>query len=318
MATPNPNFDAIASTTLHNYRKKFADNVTNGNELFRYMNTKGSVKTKGGTKIIEELMYGTGPGGSYSGTDTMDISIPEGLTAAEFTWKQYYATVAISGKEELENSGTPQLQDLLKARTMQAEIKLKNELGDDIYGDGTGNGGKDMLGLAAICATDPTVGVLGGINRATAGNEFWRNYSVTNVGSFATNGLAAISTAIRALSRGQDRPKVIVSGSTIFGYGQAAASGRAQFNNPALADMNFQALKVEGIDWIYDPQCPADRLYLLNTDYLKLYIHTDRNFILKPFVEPADQDFKVAKYLVALQLAVSNCELQGVLSGFTA
>lgn len=318
MAVPNSNFDAIASTTLHNYRKKFADNVSNGNELFRYMQMKGKVMLDGGDKIIEELMYGSANGGSYSGTDTFDVSIPEGLSAAEFNWKQYYAAVPITGQEELKNSGKSKLQKLLEARTKQAEIKLANELGADIYGDGTGNFGKTLLGLAAICDVDPTTGVLGGINRATAGNEFWRNYSVTNVGSFTTNGLAAISTAIRALTRGKDRPTVMVTGSTIFGYAQAVASGRAQFNNPALADMNFQALKVEGIDLMYDPQCPADRLYLLNLDYLKLNIHTDRNFILKPFVEPADQDYKVAKYLVALQMSVSNCELQGVLSGITA
>lgn len=318
MATPNPNFDAIASTTLHNYRKKFADNISNGNELFRYMKMKGKVMLDGGDKIVEELMYGAANGGSYSGTDTFNITIPEGLSAAEFNWKQYYAAVPITGEEEIKNSGKSQLQKLLTARTKQAEIKLSNELGTDIYGDGQGNLGKDMLGLGAICDIDPTTGTLGGINRATAGNEFWRNYTNTAVGSFATNGLAAISTAIRALTRGSDRPTVMVTGSTVYGYAQNTASGRAQFNNPALADMNFQALKVEGIDFMYDPQCPADRIYLLNLDYLKLNIHTARNFILKPFVEPADQDYKVAKYLVALQMSVSNCQLQGVLSGITA
>jgi hypothetical protein len=316
MADPNPNFNAIASTTLKNYRKKFADNVTNGNEFLRFMKMKGSVVEDGGETIVEELMYGATNGGSYSGSDTMNIDIPEGLSAAEYNWKQYYETIVITGTEKIQNSGKSAMQKLLTARTKQAEIGMANRLGTHLYLNGTGNGGKDILGLDAICDVDPTTGVLGGIDRANF--TFWRNYTNAAVGSFATNGLAAISTAIRALTRGKDRPTAMFTGSTIYGYAQAAAAGRAQFNNPKLADLNFAALKVEGIDFIYDPQCPPDRIYLINTDYLKLYIHRDENFVLRPFVEPADQRVEVAKYLAALQLCTSNASLQGVLSGITA
>ena len=315
---PNAEFDAIASTTLKNYSGKFADNVSESNELLRYMKTKHPHTLDGGETIVEELMYGTANGGSYSGTDTMNVTVPEGLTAAEYEWKQYYAIIAITGKEEIQNAGKARIQKLLGARTMQAELKMMNDLGTHVYLDGTGNFGKDITGLAKYVAVDPTVGVVGGIDRSVAANAFWRNYSVTNVGSFATNGLAAIGTAIRALTRGKDRPTVIVTGSRIFGYMQSVAFNRAQYTNPKLADLNFQALKVEGIDVIYDPQCPDDLIYLLNLDYLKFNIHKDRNFITKPFVEPADQDYKVGKYLSALQMSMSNAALQGVLSGVTA
>lgn len=318
MATPNPNFDAIASTTISNYSRKFADNISESNELLRYMKLKNKQMLSGGKTIVKELMYGSANGGSYSGTDNFNITVPEGLTAAEYEWKQYYATIPITGEEEIKNSGKEELQSLLKARVKQAEFKMMNDLGTHIYLDGSGNFGKDITGLAKYVAIDPTTGVVGGIDRSVAANAFWRNYTNTAVGSFATNGLAAISTAIRALTRGKDRPTVIVTGSTIYGYAQAAASSRAQFNNPALADLNFAALKVEGIDFIYDPQCPDDRIYLLNLDYLQFNIHSDKNFITKPFVEPADQDFKVAKYLAALQLTMDNASLQGVLSGVSA
>ena len=312
MATPNPNFDAIGSTTISNYAKTFADNVTESNELLRYMKLKNKHMLDGGKTIVKELMYGTANGGSYSGTDTMNITVPEGLTAAEYEWKQYYATIPITGEEEIKNAGKSELQSLLKARVKQAEIKMMNDLGEHIYLDGTGNFGKNITGLAKYVSITPTVGVVGGIDRSVAANAFWRNY-VDTVGSFATNGLAKLGTAVRALTRGKDRPHVIVMGSTIYGYLQATASNRAQFNNPKLADLNFAALKVEGIDVIYDPQCPPDRIYLLNLDYLQFNIHKDKNFITKPFVEPADQDYKVAKYLSALQLTGDNFALQGVL-----
>lgn len=318
MATPNPNFDAIASTTLKNYQKKFADNVSNGNVAIKYMKMKAAVIEDGGDKLVEELMYATGGGGSYSGTDPMDITVPEGLTAAEYDWKQEYATIPITGTDELRNSGKEKMQSLLEARTKQAQIRMMNRLGVLVYGDGTGNNGKDILGFDAYMSTTPTVGILGGINRATAANAFWRNYANTSVGSFATNGLSATGTAVRSITRGTDKPTVIWVGNTIYGYWETAANGRAQFNNPKLAELGFQALKFEAIDVLYDPQCTADRQYLHNTDYLKLKIHSSRNFSIGKMIEPADQDFKVAKVLFAGQMSGSNCQLQGVMSGFSA
>lgn len=316
MAVANSSFDAIASTTLKNYRKKFADNVTNGNVLSRYFNMKGKMVTSGGDTIVEELMYAVGNGGSYSEADTMTVTKPEGMSAAEFNWKQEYATITLTGTDELRNSGPERLQSLLEARTKQAEATMANRLGALIYGDGTGNGGKDILGLAAICSTTPTVGVLGGIDRASW--SFWRNKVNASVGSFATNGLTAMGSMVRQLTRGMDRPTVIVTGDTVWGYLEALAYGKAQFNNPQLADVGFHALKFEGIDVVYDPQCTADRMFFLNLNYLKLRVHKDRDYKTTDFVTPADQDLKVAKILWAGQLVPSNCALQGVLAGFSA
>jgi len=311
-----PNLEAIATTTLKNYRKKFADNVSNGNVLLKYMQTKGTIKTSGGDTIVEELMYAVGNGGSYSGADTMTVTRPEGISAAEYNWKYEYATVTIEGTEKVRNSGPEKIQSLMEARVKQAEITMSNRLGTIIYGDGTGNSGKDILGLAAFCDTSPTTGILGNINRATY--TWWRNYVNASVGSFASNGLTAMGTAVRSLTRGNDRPKVIVCGNTVFGYLETVANGRAQFMNPELADLGFHGLKFEGIDVLYDPQCTADRMYFLNTDYLHLRVHQDENFSMGKFVEPADQNILVAKILWAGQMTASNCQLQGVLAGFSA
>lgn len=316
MATPNNNFDAVASTTLKNFRKKFADNVSNGNVLLKYLNMKGKVTTKGGDTIVEELMYAVGNGGSYSEADTMTVTKPEGLSAAEFNWKQEYATITITGTDKLRNSGPEKMQSLLEARTKQAQITMSNRLGTLIYGDGTGNGGKDILGLSAIASITPTTGILGGINRATY--SFWRNKVNASVGSFASGGLTFMGTMVRNLTRGTDRPKVIVTGNTVFGYLESVANGKAQFNNPQLADLGFHALKFEGIDVLYDPQCTDDRMYFLNTDYLHLRVHPDLDFKTTDFVTPADQDASVAKVLWAGQLTVSNCAMQGVGAGFSA
>lgn len=315
MASANSSFDAVASTTLKNYRGKFADNVSTHIPFWKFMKLKGMEKISGGDTILEELMYAEGNGDFYDpATDKMNTAKPEGLSAAEFNWKYLYSTVVIDGAEEVRNSGPEKQQSILEARTKQAEITMQNKAGAAIFGDGTGSGGKAILGLQAIVDIAPTTGILGGINRANS--TFWRNKVNASVGSYATGGLEAVETMIRDCTRGTDMPTLIVSGSTIFGYALARANGRAQFNNPELAGLGFKALKIDGIDYIFDSQCPADRKYVLNHNYLKIRIHKDRNFVTGKFIEPADEDKIVAKVRTAMQLTVSNCALQGVLGGF--
>jgi hypothetical protein len=65
--------------------------------------------------------------------------------------------------------------DLVTARIDNARKSLNNRWALDFYGDGTGNGGKNLTGLASLVPTDPTTGTVGGINRATSTNVFWRS-----------------------------------------------------------------------------------------------------------------------------------------------
>lgn len=316
---PNPNFDAIASTTLKHYQKKFADNVSNHIPFYKYMKMKGAVMLSGGETIVEELMYGENAAvQSYSEADTIDTSKQTGLSAAEFQWKQVMGPITLTGTDELRNAGPEKQISLLEARTMQTQITMQNKISKMLFGDGTGNSGKDLLGLAAIVSITPTAGILGGIDRSDVRNSYWRNQAIINAGSFAASGLNQLSTMIRACTRGTDRPSLIVVGSDVYGYLQNEARGRAEFSNSKLADLGFAALKVEGIDVIFDNGCPAGRAYVLNTTYLKLHIHKDRNYAVTKFVEPANADVLVAKVKFAGQLTVSNCALQGVIDGFVA
>ena len=91
----NADFDAILSTTLKNYVPRLADNVFAARPLF-YALTNGQTirRVNGGAKIVVPIIYGKNTtAGSYSGADTIAITAQEGITAAEYAWKQYAATV---------------------------------------------------------------------------------------------------------------------------------------------------------------------------------------------------------------------------------
>jgi len=312
----NPSFDQIASTTFKNLEKNIADNVSDNIPLLKIMQMRGSVKADGGDTIVRPLLTGFSNAQSYSGSDVIDITKNDDISAAEYNWKQTVTPIIITGLEKARNSGKSKQIDILDALKQQAELSMMDKISSMMFGDGTGNAGKDMLGLQAIVDIAPTTGTLGGINRAT--HSFWRNKYDASVGAYATYLLPAMSTMMRSLTRGKDKPDVIVTDTTNFGYLENLANGKAQFMNPKLADLGFQALKFEGVDVIFDDNCPSGKMYFLNTKYLKMYIHKDYNFKMGKFIEPADQDQMVAKLLFYGQLTTNRAESCGVMDGIDA
>ena len=152
MAAGNADFDQILSTTLKNYIPKLADNVFTARPLF-YALTNGQTirRITGGAKIVVPIIYGTNStAGSYAGDDTIAITAQTGISAAEYSWKQYAASVTITGIEEAKNNGEAAIIDLLEGKIFQTQESIIENMNTMFYADGTGNSNKDMLGLSVI------------------------------------------------------------------------------------------------------------------------------------------------------------------------
>jgi hypothetical protein len=169
----NSNFDALLSTTLANYRSTLTDNVFTARPLTFKLMEKGRIRMlNGGTKIIEPLIYGQNDTvGSYSGFDTIALTPQTGISAAEYEWKQYAASISISGIEEAKNNGEQEIINLLEAKIMQAEESLREGFNQMFFADGTGNSSKDWNGLGNLVEA---TGVAGGIDPST--NTWWASY----------------------------------------------------------------------------------------------------------------------------------------------
>ncbi|MCA3269426.1 MAG: phage major capsid protein, partial [Thalassospira sp.] len=171
------NLSDIVATTMQSRSGSLADSCTNNNALLYKLKERGNQKLfSGGNVILQEVMYNdptTENAGSYSGYDILDITPNSPISSAQFDIKQYAAAVSMSGLEMLQNSGKEQIIDLLEGRIQVAEAQLINDISAGIYSDGTGNGGKDITGLALAVSASPGSGIYGGINRTNF--SFWRN-----------------------------------------------------------------------------------------------------------------------------------------------
>ena len=315
MAAGNSNFDEILSTTLKNYVPKLTDNIFSARPLF-YALTNGQTirRISGGAKIVVPVIYGTNStAGSYSGTDTIDTTAQTGISAAEYDWKQYAATVTISGVEEAKNNGEAQIIDLLEGKIFQTQETIIENMNTMLFGNGTGNSNKDWLGLSALVGS---TGSPGGIDATDADNSWWRS-AVTNQGSSAIT-LASMATLYNNCSVGNDQPTIGITGQNQYEAYEALLVDQIRYTDTDMADGGFQNLLFKGCPLTFDGTLASEgKLYFLNTKYLQLVAHSDVWFKPTPFVRPTNQDAVYSQLLCYGELTTSNRARQGYMYGIT-
>jgi hypothetical protein len=294
MAFANGAISDIIATTIQNRSGELADNVTQNNPLLLRLKQKGNIRPfSGGNVILEEIMYNdttTANVNSYSGYEVLNVTPNSPISSAQFSIAQYAGAVTISGLEMLQNSGKEQIIDLLEGRVKVAEAQLMNRIDTDLYGDGTGNNGKNLTGLALAVADSPSGTTYGGIARSTW--TFWQNQVYSGV----TNGGAPVSAAniqqymtqlAVKLIRGNNKADLIVADNAYYGMYVNSLQAIQKVSDPEMAGAGFAALKFYGGGTAADvvlgggigAHATANHMWFLNTDYLFLRPHKDRNYV---------------------------------------
>lgn len=319
MASPNATFTEIVTTTLREHPGVIADNVSGHNALYRRLKVGGKIKKlDGGYEIVEPLDYAENSTFQrYSGYDTLNISASDVLSAAKYSWVQSAVNVTASGLELRQNSGKNQIVDLAKSRLKNAMRTAANNMSVDLYS--TGALTNQMGGLGAIITSDGT-GTVGGIVSGTY--TFWKNQfreiSGTNAWTKST-----IRDEMQALwisqVRGTDKPDLIVSTNDMYSAYWGGLSDNQRYTNDEKneATVGFQSLKFNTADVMHDNNSnftsTGEKMYFLNTEYLKLVVHRDANWTQLDDRNSVNQDAVVIPIIWQGQLVCSNRSLQGVL-----
>lgn len=310
----NPNYDAILSTTLANYRRQLEDNVFTRRPLLNYLASRNRVrKVNGGAKIVEPLLHALNSTAKpYSGYDTLDLTAQEGISAAEYPWRQFAASVAISGIEELMNNGTEQVVNLLASKVKQTEGSISENLNQMFYGDGTTYQGvantKTWLGLEAIVNTN----TLAGINPATTGNGFWQ--AVVD----ATGGTRSDSKWTRIFNSAQAAGTTVdfaVTTQLLFEHYEATLAPQVRYTSTNSADARFQNLLFKGVPLFWDVHCLTGNTYFLSGENIALVQHSERWMKSTGFRELPDKDARWSNILLAGNLTTNHRSAHGKLTG---
>lgn len=314
----NSTFTELVSTTFRKHRKEIKDNISNRNALLKYIMKKGNYVTEdGGLTIACPLDYNSnGTYQRYSDWDTLNISQSDVISAAEYQWRQIAINIVASGRELRINSGDSRIINLAKSRMKNAIRTFNNNFSSDLYGDGSLTNQID--GLQKIVADDNT-GTVGGIDSTTW--SFWQNkvfdLSVNSVTISATTieGSAMLPLWLQ-LDRGPDDcPDLIVADNNYYSFFENSQTSLKRYAGSESANAGFVTLKYKKADVIYDGNSgiPANHMYMLNTEYLKLVVHKDADLTEVPEQRPVNQDGSVIPILWMGNMTCSNRSQQGVI-----
>lgn len=314
----NSTFSELVSTTFRKHRKEIKDNISNRNALLKYIQRKGNYITEdGGLTIATPLDYNSnGTYQRYSDWDTLNISQSDVISAAEYQWRQIAINVVASGRELRINSGDSRIINLAKARMKNAIRTFNNNFSSDLYSAGSLT--NQINGLQALVA-DTNTNTVGGIDASAW--SFWQNkvfdLSVNSVTMSATTieGSAMLPLWLQ-LDRGPDDcPDLIVADNNYYSFFENSQTSLKRYSDSESAKAGFVSLKYKKADVIYDGNSgiPANHMYFLNTEYLKLVVHKDADLTEVPEQRPVNQDGSVIPILWMGNLVCSNRSLQGVI-----
>ena len=277
------------STTLNAWSADIKDNVTNNNALLYFFKKfgklglygegnvpMGSIETRGGGKQIEEdISIGTNTNVGFVaynetvGTDAVDV-----LNMAVYDWKFCYGNAVLYGAQIAMNSESKyRKHKLIESVVRNAEATMVNAIGAGLFNTADSD---SIDGLPKLITDDGT-GTVGGISTTTYPN--WKNKFV-NVDANPTASALQLGMAelYRECTRGKSAPDLIVTTPALYGLFESGLTAQQRFTSPKLADAGFEALKFHGADVIFDENCPANRMYFLNTEAIAFNFHKDEMF----------------------------------------
>lgn len=289
---------------------KMYDNIFDSNPYLQRIMKGGAYKSQdGGVTIDIPLNYATTTAsGWYQGNETLSTTDNENITAASYQWKSFYANISITGEDELKNSGSSGVLNLLKQKSMIAEKTAKDTIGTGLYSDGSDS--KAIVGLRDIIAIDQTVG---GISQAD--NSWWQ----AQVDSTTTTlTMAAMQAVWEDASVDNETPTVVLSTRANFNRYYGLLQPQQRFTDSETAKGGFQNLMFNGAPVIVDSHCPTGHMMFVNEKHAHLFYHPKQNFTFGGFDKPINQEVKVGRILWMGSMASSNNRLHGALTALTA
>lgn len=318
MPSPNAVFTELVTTTLREHPNEIADNVSRNNALHLYLKKRKNIlkEVDGGTEIVEPLDYAENANYQrYNGLEPLSIAESDVLSAAKFDWVQAAVNVVAAGRDIRINKGKNRIINLMKARTKNAMRTAANNQSLDMYSSGALT--NQMGGLAHLIQTNG-LGTVGGINAANY--AFWANQfkEAAGTGPSYTDLKADMMDLWMLCVRGTDKVDLIVSTHDLYKvyWDQLSDQQRYRQSDGSVPD-TFQQLKFQSADVIFDNNdnftTTGERMYFLNTEYIKLRYHPDANWTPLEEKSSVNQDGVVVPIIWQGNMTTSNRARQGIL-----
>lgn len=270
--------------------------------------------------------------------DSVGYDNPANLKRASFPWKQLHAGIQIT-EDELKRDGISVVNAVTGKQSQHSDREIHtitslfsdklNDMGEGVardfngmcWGDGTADP-KTFAGVKAFVTDAPTVGIVGGIDRAQ--NWWWRNRALVGA-SKITSSVAnqtltkTLRKEVRQLRRYGGAPNLIMCGSLALEKLEAELHEKGYYSQTGFAnngknDIGMASISMQGVgDFQYDPTLDdmgeSDRIYILDTSKITLMPMEGEDFKEHAPARPHDKYvwYRAVTWTGALIVEQMNC-----------
>lgn len=302
-------WNQVTAITREVYNDSSADNVYDITPTLAHIKERGNVVEEGGDFIKLPIDYAeVGARAAFKDYDLLPINPNDTGTAARYEWKRRMASIVVSRHELLKNSGKFAVINLLKNKMRNAKNGLEKDLATDLFS--TNDDTSDSFsGLRAIVKASGTIG-----NIAPADFSGW----VSSVDSSTTDiTYSAILNRWLAVAAHGEEPDFIVTTAAQFAEYVVLLQNQQRFGEAEVGKAGFKYVMFNMTPMYFDPFCPTGHLFLLNSKWLYMYLHSDDNFKLVDVERPATQDIKIQQLFVTGNFCTDNRRMHSAMTALT-
>lgn len=314
-----PSAGAIASeltaTTRRGFLSKYIVQIWKSSPLTCAL-LSSALMASGGLSPITAVVQGNpmvnGQWTDYSGSFNKPGVIP-GLQDAEFNLSAFVTPIPFLGFEGLVQVDYD-VVPIIEARMNDATNVTIDAFSTALYTNISN--GSQIIGLPGAIDDGTNAATYGGIARNSInsqGTSWWQSTVVSNSGGSVTPTRNLLVQYISQITKKNgEKPKMGVVGLGTWALltedfapleRYNVGSGDQAYGDNMVRSM-FDAVMIAGVPIYSDPYCPEGTLYLLNPDYLSMYIHEKAGFQFTGFEStlPNGQFGYIGAILTLLQL----------------
>lgn len=240
-----------------------------------------------------------------------------------FNWSRVVGMFSLTGTELLYTRGEEEIVDLMAFYVRAAEKSVREEFETAIVGDGTADGGRQMIGFGGAIPIAPGTGIYGGIDRSDVPN--WRTSTFNATTDFADIGSTWDATTARPIierialnrSRNGQYPDLWIFDANSYQAVSASFVAHQRLATERSARLGYQGLAYHTPAGLVDLVAaggvgnvmPANTAFGIDTSALSIYEFPGQSFV--PFhpgdgLRPINQDAVAQGIVWSGQMVLEN------------
>lgn len=317
MPAPATNLNYIQSTTKDVIIPTMADLISKTNSQLGLF-IKNAVFLSGGDYVVQPWLTSlpTSAVRPYSGNETFTPNFSQNNIGGVFDVKFYGGRVDVTGPDMLRNSGTEAALNLVRIAMQAFDLALRDTLGFDLVGDGTGIGGAypglALVGWEAAIDDGTTATTYGGASRTAY--TVVKSYVNANGGINRALTVSLLDALFQNTAMNSDCMNLGVTTRGLVTKIGTFVQPMQRIMGSEVGNIGFNQVRYKNYTVISDDHVqtsPGEIFYGLNTRWLQMYIHKDRFFKWNPFVWIPGQDVMTSLVTVALMIINARPGSQG-------